>query len=96
MTSFQWDEAKRSANLAKHGIDFVDALEVFDDARRVERRDERRQYGEERRQCIGVVKGHVIFVAYARRGSVRRLISARKANGSEREAYYAGGDRPRR
>lgn len=26
---FEWDEAKREANLVKHGVDFVDALEVF-------------------------------------------------------------------
>jgi uncharacterized protein (DUF4415 family) len=26
---FEWDEAKRQANLAKHGIDFLDVLGVF-------------------------------------------------------------------
>jgi hypothetical protein len=26
---FEWDEAKRRANILKHGIDFVDAIEVF-------------------------------------------------------------------
>jgi len=25
----EWDEAKREANLVKHGVDFVDALEVL-------------------------------------------------------------------
>jgi uncharacterized protein len=27
---FEWDEAKRLANLDKHGIDFVDIPEVFE------------------------------------------------------------------
>jgi len=27
---FEWDEAKRLANLDKHGIDFIDIPEVFD------------------------------------------------------------------
>jgi len=27
--TFEWDEAKRSANIAKHGIDFVDVPEMF-------------------------------------------------------------------
>ena len=27
--SFEWDDQKRVANLAKHGIDFEDAIEVF-------------------------------------------------------------------
>ena len=29
MLTFEWDEAKRSANLGKHGIDFVDVQEMF-------------------------------------------------------------------
>jgi uncharacterized DUF497 family protein len=30
---FAWDEAKRQSNLAKHGIDFVDAQTIFLGAR---------------------------------------------------------------
>ena len=26
---FEWDEAKRKANIAKHGLDFLDVLEMF-------------------------------------------------------------------
>jgi uncharacterized DUF497 family protein len=26
---FEWDEAKRQANILKHGIDFVDAMGIF-------------------------------------------------------------------
>jgi uncharacterized DUF497 family protein len=90
---FEWDEAKREANLVKHGVDFVDALEVFADPLRVERVDERRDYAEERRQVVGTVHGHVLFVVYALRGEVRRMISARKASSHERRAYDAGSDR---
>ena len=28
--AFEWDEAKRLANIEKHGIDFDDANEMFD------------------------------------------------------------------
>ena len=28
-TGFEWDENKRLANIAKHGIDFRDAMDVF-------------------------------------------------------------------
>jgi uncharacterized protein len=93
---FEWDEGKRATNLIKHGIDFTRAIEVFDDARRVERTDARRHYGEERRQCIGLVQSHLLFVVYAVRGDVRRLISARKASKSERKAYDENSDRTRR
>jgi uncharacterized DUF497 family protein len=27
--NFTWDEPKRQANLAKHGLDFADAAKVF-------------------------------------------------------------------
>jgi uncharacterized DUF497 family protein len=27
---FEWDEAKRAANIAKHGFDFLQAKRVFD------------------------------------------------------------------
>jgi hypothetical protein len=91
---FEWDEAKREANLAKHGVDFVDAIAVFADPFRLERSDERHDYGEERRQTIGAVGTRVLFIVYTRRNCVRRLISARKASKDEREAYLAGRGRP--
>jgi uncharacterized DUF497 family protein len=27
---FEWDETKRASNVAKHGIDFISAVELFD------------------------------------------------------------------
>lgn len=91
---FEWDEAKRVANLAKHGVDFADAVGAFEDGRRLEELDDRRDYGEARWQCVGMAHGQLLFVVYATRGDVRRLISARKANRYERGTYYAGSDRP--
>ena len=46
MKNFEWDENKRELNLEKHGIDFVDAIEVFDDPDRIECSSHRK--GEER------------------------------------------------
>jgi hypothetical protein len=88
---FEWDEAKREYNFLKHGVDFVDALEVFADPLRIERADKRGSYGEERRQVIGEVRALVLFVVYTPRGQARRIISARRASKNEREAYYTSG-----
>jgi hypothetical protein len=44
---FEWDDAKNEANLAKRGIDFDDAISIFD-GRVLERVDTRRDYGETR------------------------------------------------
>ncbi|MCZ8185543.1 MAG: BrnT family toxin [Beijerinckiaceae bacterium] len=81
MTLFEYDEAKRLANLEKHGIDFLDCIEVFSDRRSFEIRSDRD--GEPRCLLIGALKGRVIAVIFTLRGENIRLISARKAR--ERE-----------
>ncbi len=81
---FEWDESKRQTNLAKHHIDFEDAKGVFDGPVfecSVSR------HGEERILAIGLMHDIEIVVVYALRGEARRLISARRANRDEREAY---------
>lgn len=36
MKGFEWDNNKNQANLEKHGIDFIDVTEMFDDYDRLE------------------------------------------------------------
>jgi uncharacterized DUF497 family protein len=88
----EWDEEKREANVGKHGVDFVDDVAIFGDPLRVERVDQRGQYGEERRQVIGRVRAAVLFVVYTLRGAARRMISARKASRNERRTYHVASD----
>jgi uncharacterized protein (DUF4415 family) len=52
----EWDEAKRQANILKHGIDFVDAIEIFA-GEFIETEDLRRDYGEHRLVATGEVSG---------------------------------------
>jgi uncharacterized protein len=85
---FEWDEAKRENNLAKHGVDFRRAVQVFR-GRVVERFDQRRNYGEIRIRCVGEIDGRAYVVIYTWRGPNRRIISARKANERETRAYRA-------
>jgi len=52
----EWDEAKRVANLRKHGIDFTDVPTVFDgDILTVE--GDRYIYGEQRFVTFGLLQG---------------------------------------
>ena len=84
---FEWDETKRAANLAKHGIDFVDALEMFA-APLFVKSDERKDYGEPRWQGLGIVRGRLMVVAYTKREpNTVRIISLRKANSREKDFY---------
>ena len=86
---FEWDENKNRKNIDKHGIDFNDAITIFDDIDRIESIDDRNDYGEERLQVIGYAKPGVLVVIYTWRHSEtkRRLISARTASKNERALY---------
>jgi len=50
---YQWDAAKSRANLAKHGIDFADAVAVFEDDLALTRPDAAAR-GESRFVTLGV------------------------------------------
>jgi uncharacterized protein len=84
---FEWDEQKRQANIEKHGIDFADISPLFSNPI-VEFIDNRVDYGETRTILFGQIEQRVICVVYTQRGSVCRIISARKANKREQRKYY--------
>ncbi len=84
---YEWDEAKRFANLGKHGIDFIDVPAVFDgDIVTVE--DDRYDYGEQRFITFGLLQGRVIAVVHTEREDRIRIISARKATKYEQQTYF--------
>lgn len=84
--TYEWDEAKNTANLAKHGIDFSRAIRIFD-GEVLEDADRRRNYGEVRIVALGVVDSMELTVVYTKRGEARRIISARRAHKHERRTY---------
>jgi uncharacterized DUF497 family protein len=91
MTSFEWDEAKNLSNQRKHHLDFKAAAQVFEDPFALILQD-RIENGEERWQTIGRVgQTLVVLVAHTVRfdehQEVIRIISARKADRSERKRY---------
>lgn len=85
---FEWDERKNRENIRKHGFDFQDAPEVFDSPM-LTRLDDRENYGEERWVGVGSLEDQVVAVVFTERnrGRVIRIISMRKANKYERQAY---------
>lgn len=87
MMRFEWDEATNAANIRKHGIDFSDAIEVFDHPM-LTMIDDREDYGEERWLGVGLMQGRTIVVIYVERDGDRiRRISARKATKHEVRRY---------
>ncbi|MGA0014324.1 MAG: BrnT family toxin [Burkholderiaceae bacterium] len=80
-----------SKTLVERGLDFEDAAIVFQGVT-VEIPDERKEYGEVRIICFGLLKGRVVVIGYTPRGADRHIFSMRKANDREqtRLAPYLG------
>ncbi len=82
--SFEWDDQKREINLAKHGIDFESAIEVFHGPIILRRSD---RNNEERWTALGYSDDRLILVVFTRRAEAFRIISARRARNNEEREY---------
>ncbi len=84
---FEWNGEKAAFNLRKHGIDFADAVTLFDDESTITIQDEAVS-GKRRFISIGMdALGRVLVVVYVWRKDRIRLISARKATRRERRQH---------
>lgn len=79
-----FDPAKRAKTLTERGLDFEDAALVFAGVT-LEIEDTRRDYGETRIICYGLLEGRLVVVGYTPRGAVRHIFSMRKANDREKD-----------
>jgi hypothetical protein len=85
---FEWDESKARSNLEKHKVSFLTAAAIFLNER-LERIDDREDYGEVRWIALGWVGSEVYRVVYTWRGeNLIRIVSAQKASKDEYEIYY--------
>jgi len=73
-----FDPVKRARTLADRGLDFEDAAIVFEGVT-VEVEDLRKNYGERRIICYGLLSGRLIVIGYTPRGTTRHIFSMRKA-----------------
>lgn len=87
--STTWDESKRLANLAKHGLDFVDFDTCFDGETALMQPTRVSRTGRTRYLLIGDWNGdRVVAVVVSLLGTERlSLVSLRFADPDEREAY---------
>ena len=82
---FEWDADKATANVAKHGVAFEEAVSVFLDLDYLLIRD---LVVPERFVAVGISsQARVLFVVHCERGERLRIISARRATRRERETY---------
>ena len=90
VTLYEWNEVKRRANLAKHGVDFT-AIHDFEwDTANIEL-DE---HDEERRWIArGLIESRLHVAVLTLRGRRIRVISLRKANRREEQHHARHQDR---
>lgn len=82
-SGFEWDEDKRQINSVKHGIDFEEAIEIFDGRITATKRS---NFPDELRfLTIGRRDIDTVTVVWTQRGPARRIISARRARKNEIE-----------
>ena len=82
---FEFDPRKSAINREKHGIDFVAAQKLWDDARRIE--IPARTEDERRHLIIGKINGKHWSAVVAYRHQNIRIISVRRSRDEEREIY---------
>jgi uncharacterized DUF497 family protein len=85
---YEWDEATRLANIAKHGLDFVDAPLVYDSPAKLAVISKRN--GERRVQAFAYVREvlTVLTLKYLLQAGALRCMSLRRAHSAERNLYH--------
>lgn len=83
---FEWDPAKAKSNQEEHGVDFADAVQVFDNP--YLNQEDTDAVGDQVFVALGMDNlGRLLVVVYACRKDKIRLISARKATKKEGKDY---------
>ena len=83
--NFEWDEAKNTENLQKHGVTFYEAQHAFLDANRIIAEDVAHSRNEKRYYCFGLNQQGtgILTVRFTYRSGRIRIIGAgywRKGN----------------
>jgi uncharacterized protein len=86
---FDWDEGNREKSLLKHGLNFLEAEDAFNDQYLVELGMQVLPKTSEER--FGVIartaEGKILFISFTIRNGMIRVISLRNANRKEKEIY---------
>ena len=85
---FEWDDSNKDKSLTKHGVSNEECEQVFEDVRRQFYPDVLHSRHEERFVIVGATKDEKLLrIAFAVRGDLIRVISARPINRKEKNLY---------
>ena len=88
---FEWDEAKNKANQRKHGVSFEEVRTAFHDENAREYLDPDHSDDQDHFILLGMsfkLRAVVVFHCFRERDLVVWIISARKADKVEEQAYW--------
>ncbi|SMD43599.1 hypothetical protein SAMN00777080_2198 [Aquiflexum balticum DSM 16537] len=85
---FEYDPHKSESNRIKHGIDFNQAQQLWDDANRVV--IEAKTVDEKRYLLIAQFNQSIWSAIFTVRNDMKRIISVRKSMENEKAIYYIG------
>ncbi len=85
---FEWDEKKRRRNINRHGFDFQDVTDIFDDPDALTILDDRFDYGETRFLTFGFLNDVLVSIVHTENDEIIRIISVRKGEKDEEIEYY--------
>ena len=83
-----FDQDKRDQTFDARGLSFEDAELVFL-GKTFEVEDTRKDYGEIRIICFGMLRDRMVVIGYTQRNEARHVFSMRKANQREQNIYGA-------
>ncbi|MGE0109333.1 MAG: BrnT family toxin [Bdellovibrionales bacterium] len=81
---YEWDENKRLSNIEKHGLDFIDSIDVLE-APHILLKSSHRE--EMRFLAVGRLDEHFVTIIYTLRNLNIRIISFRRARHEEKRKY---------
>lgn len=90
---FDWDDEKREVNLAKHGVDFEDVIDMFASIEFVEGPD---PFNPKYWLRVVYYRKIVFVICWEERVPFARIISLRLANKTEIEAFEKGARKTKR
>jgi uncharacterized DUF497 family protein len=82
----EFDDAKDAINVANHGSSLLASMELLENDHDI-RIDDRKKYGEDRMVATGHIGGRLHICVYTVRNDIIRVISLRRANPRETNAY---------
>lgn len=85
---YTWHEPKRQSTLARRGLDFALAEQVFAGPT-FTFEDDRRDYGEERWVTLGMLRGKVVVIVHTETEDEIHVISMREAERDEQRIFFA-------